>query len=103
MSIAAVERDCGLAKDTLRVWERRYGFPIPLWDRNDERLYPANQVATKSQGLGLVISREIINKMGRELLFYESDTGASFTVSLNRAPTTRGRDPAHERSDAASV
>ncbi len=46
MSIAAVERDCGLAKDTLRVWERRYGFPMPLRDRNDERLYPADQVAT---------------------------------------------------------
>ena len=46
MSIAAVERDCGLPKDTLRVWERRYGFPNPLRDRHDERLYPADQVAT---------------------------------------------------------
>lgn len=46
MSIAAVERDCGLPKDTLRVWERRYGFPTPLRDGNDERLYPADQVAT---------------------------------------------------------
>ena len=46
MSIAAVERDCGLPKDTLRVWERRYGFPNPHRDHNDERLYPADQVAT---------------------------------------------------------
>lgn len=46
MSIAAVERDCGLPKDTLRVWERRYGFPTPLRDRHDERLYAAEQVAT---------------------------------------------------------
>lgn len=46
MSIAAVERDCGLAKDTLRVWERRYGFPVPLRDAHGERLYPADQVAT---------------------------------------------------------
>jgi DNA-binding transcriptional MerR regulator/methylmalonyl-CoA mutase cobalamin-binding subunit len=46
MSIAAVERDCGLPKDTLRVWERRYGFPKPLRDHRDERLYPADQVAT---------------------------------------------------------
>ena len=45
MSIAAVERDCGLAKDTLRVWERRYGFPQPLRDAHDERRYPADQVA----------------------------------------------------------
>lgn len=46
MSIAAVERDCGLPKDTLRVWERRYGFPKPLRNHNGERLYPADQVAT---------------------------------------------------------
>jgi DNA-binding transcriptional MerR regulator/methylmalonyl-CoA mutase cobalamin-binding subunit len=44
MSIAAVERDCGLSKDTLRVWERLYGFPAPLRDGHDERVYPADQV-----------------------------------------------------------
>ncbi|GAB2902145.1 hypothetical protein GCM10027046_34080 [Uliginosibacterium flavum] len=44
LPIAAVERDTGLLKDTLRVWERRYGFPQPLRDVNGERLYPANQV-----------------------------------------------------------
>jgi DNA-binding transcriptional MerR regulator/methylmalonyl-CoA mutase cobalamin-binding subunit len=42
--IAAVERDTGLSKDTLRVWERRYGFPLPLRDANDERVYPTSQV-----------------------------------------------------------
>ena len=31
-TIADVERDTGLSKDTLRVWERRYGFPLPLRD-----------------------------------------------------------------------
>ncbi len=46
LSIAAVERDCGLPKDTLRVWERRYGFPKPLRDHHGERIYPADQVAT---------------------------------------------------------
>ena len=43
-SIAAVERDTGLSKDTLRVWERRYGFPAPARDMNGERLYPQSQV-----------------------------------------------------------
>lgn len=43
-SIAAVERDTGLSKDTLRVWERRYGFPQPARDAFDERLYPPEQV-----------------------------------------------------------
>jgi MerR family transcriptional regulator, light-induced transcriptional regulator len=44
MSIAAVERDTGIGKDTLRVWERRYGFPTPGRDANDERTYPMVQV-----------------------------------------------------------
>lgn len=43
-SIAAVERDTGLAKDTLRVWERRYGFPIPARDALGERLYSQAQL-----------------------------------------------------------
>lgn len=44
MNISAVERDTGLGKDTLRVWERRYNFPQPVRDANGERLYPAEQV-----------------------------------------------------------
>lgn len=44
LPIAAVERDTGLSKDTLRVWERRYGFPRPLRDANGERFYPHEQV-----------------------------------------------------------
>ena len=39
LSIAAVERDTGLSKDTLRVWERRYGFPQPGRDGFGERAY----------------------------------------------------------------
>jgi len=45
LPIAAVERDTGLSKDTLRVWERRYGFPQPVRDAYDERLYPPDQLA----------------------------------------------------------
>jgi methanogenic corrinoid protein MtbC1 len=44
LSIAAVERDTGLSKDTLRVWERRYGFPTPERDTLGERSYPFGQV-----------------------------------------------------------
>ncbi|MFM7024987.1 MAG: MerR family transcriptional regulator [Limnohabitans sp.] len=43
-SIAEVERETGLGKDTLRVWERRYGFPVPLRDRQGERAYPEDQL-----------------------------------------------------------
>jgi hypothetical protein len=44
LSIAAVERDTGLSKDTLRVWERRYGFPAPLRDASGERAYTLDDV-----------------------------------------------------------
>jgi MerR family transcriptional regulator, light-induced transcriptional regulator len=44
IAIAAVERETGLSKDTLRIWERRYGFPQPLRDPQGERAYPVDQV-----------------------------------------------------------
>ena len=44
LPIAAVERDTGVSKDTLRVWERRYGFPTPERDAAGERVYPPDQV-----------------------------------------------------------
>ena len=44
MPIAAVERDTGLSKDTLRVWERRYGFPQPERDPAGDRAYTPQQI-----------------------------------------------------------
>lgn len=44
ISISSVESETGIGKDTLRVWERRYGFPQPYRDGNGERLYPPEQV-----------------------------------------------------------
>ena len=29
LNITAVERETGLSKDVLRMWERRYGYPKP--------------------------------------------------------------------------
>ena len=40
LSIAAAERETGLGKDTLRAWERRYGFPVPQRDATGVRGYP---------------------------------------------------------------
>ena len=45
LNISAVERETGLSKDVLRVWERRYGFPKPGRDDNTERQYSPEQVA----------------------------------------------------------
>mgnify|MGYP001627303873 CR=1 FL=1 len=42
--IAAVEQATGIARATLRIWERRYGFPQPGRDLRGERSYPEDQV-----------------------------------------------------------
>lgn len=44
LTIAQVERETGLSKDVLRVWERRYGFPVPGRDEAGDRVYDAAQV-----------------------------------------------------------
>ena len=44
-TISAVEREVGLSKDVLRVWERRYGVPPPARDARGDRVYPAETVA----------------------------------------------------------
>ena len=49
LPISSVERETGLSKDTLRVWERRYGFPTPERDANGERLYAPIQVQRLTQ------------------------------------------------------
>jgi DNA-binding transcriptional MerR regulator/methylmalonyl-CoA mutase cobalamin-binding subunit len=45
LNISAVERETGLSKDVLRMWERRYGFPKPVRDENGERQYTVAEVA----------------------------------------------------------
>jgi len=59
IGIAALERDIGIGKETLRVWERRYGFPQPLRDAFGERVYPADQVAR------LRLVKRLIDQGGR--------------------------------------
>ena len=45
LNISAVEREAGLSKDVLRMWERRYGFPKPVRDDNGKRRYSVAEVA----------------------------------------------------------
>jgi DNA-binding transcriptional MerR regulator/methylmalonyl-CoA mutase cobalamin-binding subunit len=71
-SISAVERDTGLSKDTLRVWERRYHFPLPQRDEHGERVYTQEQVE-KLRALKRLIDRghrpsKIVGRSLAELL-----------------------------------
>lgn len=97
LPIAAVERETGLAKDTLRVWERRYGFPQPLRDPAGDRLYPAEQV----QRLKLIRRLLDAGQRPRKVVGLESDalqallSGCAPTAlpDLSRRNQDRGEQP----------
>lgn len=80
-SISAAERDTGLSKDTLRVWERRYGFPQPERDQFGERVYSAEQVSK------LRVLKRLIDAGHRPGKLMEHDTAALLAL-LDQAVTT---------------
>jgi methanogenic corrinoid protein MtbC1 len=45
MGIGAVERETGILKETLRMWERRYGFPQPCRTAAGDRAYKTDDIA----------------------------------------------------------
>ncbi len=44
MTIQQLSQEIGIGIDTLRIWERRYGFPIPGRDARGHRSYSLKQV-----------------------------------------------------------
>ena len=45
VGIGSVERETGISKETLRIWERRYGFPHPVRTSNGVRNYSDESIA----------------------------------------------------------
>ena len=114
LNIAAVERDTRIGKDTLRVWERRYGFPQPERDGNGERLYPFEQIERlriikrlldaghrpgRIVGLGL----DELQQLGQSLpetstaLSLGADTPEPESDAARLLQILRSQDPAHLR------
>lgn len=44
-TIATISLETGIAKEVLRKWEERYGFPVPQRDASGHRAYAAHQAA----------------------------------------------------------
>ena len=44
MTIQQLSNEIGIGIDTLRIWERRYGFPVPTRDARGHRSYSVDQV-----------------------------------------------------------
>jgi len=92
LNISAVERETGLSKDVLRIWERRYGFPEPTRDDNAERQYPPEQV-TKLR----IIKRLMDTGMRPGKLMQRSLAELSALVESRAAPRREAAAPAIER------
>lgn len=56
LPISVVERETGINKETLRIWERRYAFPLPVRNDAGKRAYTAQDV-TRLKLIGLLIKQ----------------------------------------------
>ncbi len=43
--LATISHETGIAKEVLRKWETRYGFPVPLRDSSGHRVFTTEQVS----------------------------------------------------------
>lgn len=93
-NLKAVLRETGLAADTLRAWERRYGLPKPQRTGGGHRLYSQYDIETikwlmMRQSEGLSISRAV--DLWNEISASGADPLAgSATLGINHAPTSSG-------------
>lgn len=56
MPIGAVEKETRVSKELLRMWERRYGFPLPDRDESGDRVY-SRETVEKLKLIRLLIDR----------------------------------------------
>lgn len=83
LNIAAVERDTGLSKDLLRMWERRYGFPAPERDQHGERVYSVPDLER------LRCVKRLIDKGFRPGKILKLDTGELEQLLQDTSPVVR--------------
>jgi len=88
-NIKVVLNKTGIAADTLRAWERRYGLPTPERTQGGHRLYSEHDIATiqwllAKQAEGLSISRAV--DLWNEQLASGSDPLTGFASSEPPSP-----------------
>ncbi|NNJ96498.1 MAG: MerR family transcriptional regulator, partial [Gammaproteobacteria bacterium] len=102
-SIGAVERDTGIGRDTLRVWERRYGFPEPVRNEKGERTYPEAQLRRLQrvrrlldQGLRpgklVPLGEDALDQLEADLTAFESESLDPIVTDLVDAVTSADAD-----------
>jgi len=98
LNISAVERETGLSKDVLRVWERRYAFPRPSRDENGERLYTAAEI-TKLRAIKRLM--DVGMRPGKIILSSQQELDALAEARI--APRNADLAPAFERGIVAML
>jgi len=88
-NLKAVLKETGLAADTLRAWERRYGLPTPERTPGGHRLYSQRDIETikwliRRQAEGLSISRAV--DLWNEQITSGTDPLAAATQPVAIAP-----------------
>src|SRR4026207_2567412 len=89
-NLKVVLKETGLAADTLRAWERRYGLPVPHRTPGGHRLYSQRDIETikwliNRQAEGLSISHAV--DLWNEQLASGSDPLAGISAStLSASP-----------------
>ena len=96
LHIGVVERETGVPRDVLRVWERRYRFPRPRRDKLGDRVYTRAQVE-KLQLIRRLMDAghragEVVGRSGPELL-----------ALLRRAPRRCASTPARSGGCSSSL
>jgi MerR family transcriptional regulator, light-induced transcriptional regulator len=85
LNISTVERETGLSKDVLRMWERRYAFPRPRRDENGERQYSIDEVA-KLRAIKRLM--DIGMRPGKIIALSSEELGALAASRVGRARET---------------
>ena len=86
-----MERDTGIGRDTLRIWERRYGFPTPARNAKGERVYGAEQIRR------LQVIRRLLDqgmRPGKVVALSEAALGALAETLPEASPSADAADPA---------
>jgi DNA-binding transcriptional MerR regulator len=98
-NLKAVLKETGIAADTLRAWERRYGLPMPERTSGGHRLYSQRDIETikwlmRQQAEGLSISRAV--DLWNEQTASGSDPLAGTVPSGPAVPSGGSLDTARE-------
>lgn len=79
-TIAQASSESGIAKEVLRKWETRYGFPVPVRDNNGNRVY------TNEQLNRLKLIRKLLDEGLRPAKIVPLEEAALHALNIKPAP-----------------